>query len=82
MKKSFGVLLFAATLIISCKSQNVNDQISGKEQSPSSKNRVDGTSLIAENGTRGIFSDKPTFGTWDVSIGPKSRRPDRLQPGR
>ncbi len=59
MKKSLGVLLFAAAMIISCKSQNVNDQMTRQEQSPSSTVQAGDASLIAENGTRETYSDKP-----------------------
>jgi len=59
MKKSLGLLLFAAALILSCKSQNVNDKMAEKGQSPSSKTLVDGAALIAENGANTTYSDKP-----------------------
>lgn len=59
MKKSLGVLLFAAALIISCKSQNVEDQKTKQGQTTSVKNQADGATLIAEKGTKAIYSDKP-----------------------
>ncbi len=59
MKKSLGVLLFAAALIISCKSQNANDQLAEKNQPASSNALVEDAALVAENGTNKVFSDKP-----------------------
>jgi thioredoxin len=59
MKKSLGVLLLTAVVIISCKSQNVDDQINGKEQSSSAEREIDGTNLLAQNMVSGTYSDKP-----------------------
>ena len=61
MKKSLGLLLLTAALTFSCKSQNVNDQMTEKNQSPSSKTLENGSTLIAENRQNGTFSDKPNY---------------------
>jgi len=59
MKKSLGILLFSAALIISCKSQNVNEQTGGENESPSSGALTDETNLISRNETINSCSDKP-----------------------
>jgi thioredoxin len=59
MKKSLGVLLFSAALIISCNSQNVNNQLTENKQSSNSGTVTDNATLVAENGIKGTFSDKP-----------------------
>ena len=61
MKKSLGILLFAAALTVSCKSQNANDQMTDEKQSPSSNTLDDGTTLVAENKQNRAFSDKPVY---------------------
>ena len=49
MKKSLVILLFSAALIISCKSQNVDNQNKEKDKALSSEIMADKTNLVSED---------------------------------
>lgn len=59
MKKSLVILLFTAALIISCKSQNVDNKNEEKNKALSSEIMADKTSLVPEDEVKAEFSNKP-----------------------